>query len=50
MQDSHHDENKSLASHAKKGRRKIRSFSKAFNEKKTSAAPVHEKRKDISKI
>jgi hypothetical protein len=50
VQDSHHDDNQALASHAKKGRRKRRSFSKAFNDKKTSAAPGHEQRKDISKI
>jgi hypothetical protein len=50
VQDSHHDDNQALSSHAKKGRRKRRSFSKAFNDKKTSAAPGHEQRKDISRI
>jgi hypothetical protein len=49
VQDSHHNDNQVLASHAKKGRRN-RSSSKAFNDKKTSAAPGHEQRKDISKI
>jgi hypothetical protein len=34
VQDSHHDENQSLSSHEKRGRRKIRSFIKAFNNKK----------------
>jgi hypothetical protein len=50
MQDSHHNDNQALASHAKRGRRKRRSFSKAFNDKKTSTTPGHEHRKDISKI
>jgi hypothetical protein len=50
MQDSHHDENQSLSSHAKKGGIKRRGFNKAFNDKKTSAAPGHEQRKYISKI
>jgi hypothetical protein len=50
VQDSHHNDNQALASHAKKGRRKRRSFNKAFNDKKTSAAPGHEQRKDISRI
>jgi hypothetical protein len=50
VQDSHHDNNQALASHAKRGRRKRRSFSKAFNDKKNSTTPGHEQRKDISKI
>jgi hypothetical protein len=50
MQDSHHDDNQALDSHAKRGRRKRRSFSKAFKYKKTSTAPSHEHRKHISKI
>jgi hypothetical protein len=50
VQDSHHDENQSLASHTKRGRRNRRSFSKAFKDNKTSAAPIHEQRKDISRI
>jgi hypothetical protein len=50
IQDSHHNENQTLASNAKKGRINRRSFSKAFNDKKTSAALGHEQRKDISKI
>jgi hypothetical protein len=50
MQDSHHNDNQALASHAKRGRINRRSFSKAFNDKKTSAAPGHEQRKDISRI
>jgi hypothetical protein len=50
MQDSHHDENQSLASHAKKRKIKRRSFNKAFNDKKTSATPGHEQKRDISKI
>jgi hypothetical protein len=44
------DENQALASHAKKIRIKRRSFIKEFNDKKTSVAPSHEQRKDISKI
>ena len=48
--DSHHDDNQALASHAKRGRRNRRSFSKALKDKKTSAAPSHEQRKDISRI
>jgi hypothetical protein len=50
MQDSHHNDNQALASHAKRGKRNRRSFSKAFKDKKTSAAPGHEHRNDISKI
>jgi hypothetical protein len=50
VQDSHHNDNQALASHAKKGRRNRRSFSEEFHDKKTSAAPGHEQRKDISKI
>jgi hypothetical protein len=50
VQDSHHDDNQALASHVKKDRRRRRSFSKAFNDKKTSIAPGHKQRKDISKI
>jgi hypothetical protein len=50
VQESHHDDNQDLASHAKRGRRNRRSFSKAFKEKKTSAAPSHEQRKYISRI
>jgi hypothetical protein len=50
VQDSHHDDNQSLAFHAKRGRRNRRSFSKAFKDKKTSVAPSHEQRKDISRI
>jgi hypothetical protein len=50
VQDSHNDDNQALASHAKKGIIKRRSFSKAFNDKKTSASLGHEQRKDISKI
>jgi hypothetical protein len=50
VQDSHHDDNKSLDSHAKRGRINRRSFSKAFKDKKTSAAPSNEQRKDISRI
>jgi hypothetical protein len=50
MKDSHHDENQALDSHAKKGRRKRRSFNKAFNDNKTSTAPSHEQRKGRSKI
>jgi hypothetical protein len=49
VQDSHHDDNQALASHTKRGKRN-RSFSKAFKDKKTSAASGHEHRKDISKI
>ena len=47
MQDSHHNDNQPLASHAKRGRRNRRSFDKAFKDKKTSVAPGHEHRKDI---
>jgi hypothetical protein len=50
MHGSHHDENQALASHAKRDKRKIRSFNKAFNDKKTSTTPGHEHIKDISKI
>jgi hypothetical protein len=50
VQDSHNDENQALSSHTKRGRRNRRSFSKAFKDKKTSAAPSHEQRKDISRI
>jgi hypothetical protein len=50
MQDSHHNDNQSISSHAKRGRRNRRSFSKSFNDKKTSAAPGQEQRKDISRI
>ena len=50
VQDSHHDENQALASHAKRAKRNTRSFNKAFKDKKTSIAPGHEHRKDISKI
>jgi hypothetical protein len=50
VQDSHHDENQALASHAKRGRINRISFSKAFKDKKNSTAPSHEQRKDISRI
>jgi hypothetical protein len=50
VQDSHHDDNQALASHAKRGRRNRRSFREAFKDKKTSAASDHEHIKDISKI
>jgi hypothetical protein len=50
VQDSHHNDNQALASHAKRGRRNRRSFSKAFKDKKTSAVSGHEHRKDISRI
>jgi hypothetical protein len=50
MQDSHHNDNQALASHAKKGIRNRRSFRKAFNDKKTLAALGHEQRKYISNI
>jgi hypothetical protein len=50
VQDSHPNDNQSLASHAKRGKINRRIFSKAFNDKKKSAAPGHEQRKDISKI
>jgi hypothetical protein len=49
VQDSHHNDNQALASHAKRGRRNI-SFRKAFKDKKTSTALGHEHRKDILKI
>jgi hypothetical protein len=47
---SHHDENKSLPSHAKRGRGNRRSFDKALKDNKTSVASRHEHRKDISRI
>jgi hypothetical protein len=50
VQDSHHNDNQALASHVKRGRRNRRSFNKAFKDKKTSTAPGHEHKKDISKI
>jgi hypothetical protein len=50
VQDSHHDDNQALASHAKRGRRNRRSFNKAFKDEKTLAASGHEHRKDNSKI
>jgi hypothetical protein len=51
VQDSHHDDNQTLSSHARKNNIRNRiSFSKAFKDKKTLAAPGHEHRKDISKI
>jgi hypothetical protein len=50
MQDSHHDDNQSLTSHANRGRRNRRSFGKEFKDKKTSTTPGHEHRKDISRI
>jgi hypothetical protein len=50
VKDSHHDDNKSLDSHTKRGRRNRRSFGKAFKDKKTSTAPGHEHKKDISRI
>jgi hypothetical protein len=50
VQDSHHNDNQSLASHENRGRINRRSFSKAFNEKKNSVALGHEQIKDISKI
>jgi hypothetical protein len=50
VQDSHHDDNQALDSHTKRGRRNRRSFNKAFKDKKTSVAPGHEHRKDISRI
>jgi hypothetical protein len=50
VQDSHHNDNQALSSHAKRGRRNRTSFSKAFKDKKTSATLGHENRKDISKI
>jgi hypothetical protein len=50
VQDSHHDDNQALASHAERGKRNRRSSSKAFKDKKTSTAPGHEQRKDISRI
>jgi hypothetical protein len=48
VQDSHHNDNQALASHAKRERRNRRSFSKIFNENKTPTAPGHEQIKDIS--
>jgi hypothetical protein len=50
VQDSHHDDNQALASHAKRGRGNRRIFGKAFKDKKTSTASGHEYRKDISRI
>jgi hypothetical protein len=50
VQDSHHDDNQSLASHAKRRRRNRRSFSQAFKDKKNSTVLGHEHRKDISRI
>jgi len=50
VQDSHHDENQDLSSHAKRGRRNRRSFSRAFKDKKNSTTPSHEQIKDISRI
>jgi hypothetical protein len=50
VQDSHYNENQALSSHAKRGKINRRSFNKAFKHKKTSIAPGHEHRKDISKI
>jgi hypothetical protein len=42
MQDSHYNDNQALTSHAKRGKRNRRSFSKAFKDKKTSTTPSHE--------
>jgi hypothetical protein len=50
VQDSHHDDNKALASYAKRGRRNRISFNKAFKYNKTSLASGHEHIKDNSKI
>jgi hypothetical protein len=50
VQDSHHDDNQTLASHTKKGKRNRRSFGQAFKDKKTSAVSRHVHRKDISRI
>jgi hypothetical protein len=50
VQDCHHDDNQSLASHTKRGRRNRRSFNKAFKDNKTLAASGHEHIKDNSKI
>jgi hypothetical protein len=50
MQDYHHDDNQALTSHAKRGKRNRRCFSEAFKDKKTSATPSQEQRKDISSI
>jgi hypothetical protein len=50
VQDSHHNDNQALASHAKRFRRNRTSFNKAFKDKKTSTTLGHEHRKDISKI
>jgi hypothetical protein len=50
VQGSHHVENQALSSHAKRGRINKRSFNKGFKDKKTSATPSHEQRKDISRI
>jgi hypothetical protein len=45
VQDSHHDDNQALASHAKKGKRRRRGFNKAFSDKKNLASLGHEQRK-----
>jgi hypothetical protein len=50
VQDSDHDDNQAIASHAKRGRENRRSFGKAFKDEKTSATSGHEYRKDISRI
>jgi hypothetical protein len=50
VQDSHHDGNQALASHAKRGIRNRRSFNKAFKDNKTSVALGHKHRKDNSNI
>jgi hypothetical protein len=51
VQVSRLDDNQALASHARKGnKRSRRSFNKAFKDKKTSATPSHEHRKDNSRI
>ena len=50
VQDSHHDDNQALASHAKRGGRNRISFNKAFKDKKTSSASGYDHRKDKSKI
>jgi hypothetical protein len=50
VQDSDHDDNQALASHAKRGRGNRRSFGKAYKDEKTLVASGHECRKDISRI
>jgi hypothetical protein len=50
VQESHYNDNKSLASHTKRGKINRRIFGKAFKDKKTSPASGHEHRKEISKI